>query len=300
MFYLLLYSFQSEFNLKFIGLKMAKIQGPFGLMGKRNIASWKLTTFWIIFFGPSEVPKCLIQQFQNEFTCRTRLRNGCLKAKRKKQWSMAPFPFNPPFWNFEKKNVRQSVRPFNIRSSNSKRRLSIYEEYGWVFRQSVIPSVRLSVCPSVHQPVSPSIRQSGSPSVHLSVSPSVITPSCISDPIRFCAHQHKISDRCPSVRPSSVGQCISPSVRQSVNPSIRSTYDLQWLWWEMDVWKPKEKNCGWWCHFHLIRHFGILSPSVRQCISLSVRQSICLSVRQLLLPVVFQTQYVFGTTFLVD
>jgi hypothetical protein len=49
------------------------------------------------------MPKCFLQQFQNGFICWNRLRNGCVRAKRKKQWLISPSPFNPPFWSFEKK-----------------------------------------------------------------------------------------------------------------------------------------------------------------------------------------------------
>jgi hypothetical protein len=53
-----------------------------------------LTPFWIKKkFVPSEVPKCLLQQVQNEFICKIRMRNGCVRAKRKKQWLMAPSKF---------------------------------------------------------------------------------------------------------------------------------------------------------------------------------------------------------------
>jgi hypothetical protein len=45
---------------------------------------WILTPFWITIFGPKEVPKCLLQQVQNKFICWIRLRNSCVKAKRKK------------------------------------------------------------------------------------------------------------------------------------------------------------------------------------------------------------------------
>jgi hypothetical protein len=54
-------------------------------------------------FGPSEMLKCLLQQVQNGFICWIRMRNGCVRAKRKKQWLMASSQFNPPFWSFEKK-----------------------------------------------------------------------------------------------------------------------------------------------------------------------------------------------------
>jgi hypothetical protein len=234
MFYLLLYSFQSEFNLKFIGLKMAKIQGPFGLMGKRNIASWILTTFWIIFFGPSEVPKCLIQQFQNEFTCRTRLRNGCLKAKRKKQWSMAPFPFNPPFWNFEKKtSVSPSVRSTFDLQILREDYLSTRSTAGF----SVSPSFHLSACPCVRQSISPSVRQSVSPAVRQSICLSVrqlLLPVVFQTQYVFVLISIKfLIDVRPSVhRPSvsaSVRQSVSPSIRQSVQPTIFNGCDEKWM-----------------------------------------------------------------------
>jgi hypothetical protein len=83
---------------------MAKIQGSDGLMRKHKIAI--LNIYSILNkknFGPSKVPKCVLQQVQNGFICWIRLRNGCVRAKRKKQSLMAPSPFNPPFWSFEKK-----------------------------------------------------------------------------------------------------------------------------------------------------------------------------------------------------
>jgi hypothetical protein len=79
--------------------------------------SWILTPFWINIFGPSEVPKCLVQQVQNGFICWIRLRNGCVRAKRKKQWLMAPSSFNPPLLSFEKKIL---LRYFFIERSNPK------------------------------------------------------------------------------------------------------------------------------------------------------------------------------------
>jgi hypothetical protein len=48
-------------------------------------------------FELNKVPKCLLQQVQNGFICGIRLRNGCVRAKRKKQWLMVPSSFNPPF-----------------------------------------------------------------------------------------------------------------------------------------------------------------------------------------------------------
>jgi hypothetical protein len=45
--------------MKFVGLKMAKIQGSDGLMGKRKIAILNLDSILNKKkFGPSEVPKC--------------------------------------------------------------------------------------------------------------------------------------------------------------------------------------------------------------------------------------------------
>jgi DNA-binding beta-propeller fold protein YncE len=54
--------------LKYIGLKMAKIQCSDGLMGKRKIAI--LNIYSILNkkkLGPKKVPKCLLQQVQNGF-----------------------------------------------------------------------------------------------------------------------------------------------------------------------------------------------------------------------------------------
>jgi hypothetical protein len=73
-------------------------------MGKRKIAILNIDSILNNFFGPSEVPKCLLKQFQNEFTCWIRLRNGCVRAKRKKQWLMAPSPLIRHFEVLKKKS----------------------------------------------------------------------------------------------------------------------------------------------------------------------------------------------------
>jgi hypothetical protein len=98
-------------NLKFLSLKMAKIQGSDGLMRKRKIAILNIYSI---------LSRC--QQVQNGFICWIWFRNGCVRAKRKKQSLMAPSPFNPPFWSFEKKNL---LRYFFYRTffSNPKFRL---------------------------------------------------------------------------------------------------------------------------------------------------------------------------------
>jgi hypothetical protein len=49
--------------------KMAQMQGSDGLMRKRKIAILNICSILNIFFLPSDVPKCLLQQVQNAFIC---------------------------------------------------------------------------------------------------------------------------------------------------------------------------------------------------------------------------------------
>jgi hypothetical protein len=79
-------------------------------MGNHKIAILNIDSILNNFFWAEWGAK----QFQNGLTCWIRLRDGCVRAKRKKQWLMVPSPFNPPFWSFEKKKIFYNIFLYNL------------------------------------------------------------------------------------------------------------------------------------------------------------------------------------------